>query len=199
LVPLSASNSGRVIAGRCARLQAIALAFAFAGALPLPVDAQSAPPAAPSTTETQDAARLVREGRLDDAMKLIEQALTKNPRNAQARFLRAVILADTGKSAEASAAFEAMTQEFPELPEPYNNLAVIHAAAGRYDTARAHLLRAIAVAPNYLTAHENLGDLHIAMAAEAYAQAARLDPGSSSLKAKLQLARDASTRLRAAR
>jgi Flp pilus assembly protein TadD len=161
--------------------------------------AQALPQTPAPVTETQEIEKLVRERKYDDALQRLDALLAKAPRNAQARFLRGVVLADTGRSAEASAAFEAMTQEFPELPEPYNNLAVIHAAAGRYDTARALLLRAIDVAPNYVTAQENLGDLYVAIAADVYARALKLDPNNAALKAKLQLARDAGAKLRAAR
>jgi colicin import membrane protein len=183
--------------------QIAAAALTVAGSLALAgaAAAQSAslPPLVPATTETQDIEKLVRERQYDDALKRLDALLAKTPRNVQARFLRAVVLADTGRTAEAVAAFEAMTQEFPELPEPYNNLAVIHAAAGRYDVARALLLRAIDVAPNYLTAQENLGDLHLAIAADVYAKALKLDPNNAALKAKLQLARDTSAKLRASR
>lgn len=184
-------------------VQIAAAALALAGSLVLAgaASAQSAtlPPLVPTTTETQDIEKLLRERQYDDALKRLDALLAKSPRNAQARFLRGVVLADTGRTAEAVAAFEAMTQEFPELPEPYNNLAVIHAAAGRYDPARALLLRAIDVAPNYVTAQENLGDLHLAMAADIYAKALKLDPNNAALKAKLQLARDTSAKLRAGR
>ncbi|MDZ7653207.1 MAG: tetratricopeptide repeat protein [Burkholderiaceae bacterium] len=184
-------------------LQVAAAALALAGSLGLcgaaSAQSTSVPAVVPTTTETQDIEKLVRERQYDDALKRLDALLAKAPRNAQARFLRGVVLADTGKTAEAVATFEAMTQEFPELPEPYNNLAVIHAAAGRYDTARALLLRAIDVAPNYVTAQENLGDLHLAMAADVYARALKLDPGNAALKAKLQLARDAGAKLRASR
>lgn len=159
----------------------------------------STPQVTAEPTEAQQVETLVRQQRYDDALKRADAVLAKNPRNLQVRFLRAVIYSDTGRTAEATAAFEAMTQEFPELPEPYNNLAVLHAAAGRYDTARALLLRAIDVAPNYVTAQENLGDLHLAMAADVYARALKLDPNNAALKSKLQLARDAGSKLRSAR
>jgi len=183
----------------------VALAGAAAITVAAPALAQMAPLApgekAPAVvpTEAQEIEKLVRERQFDQALQRADTILARNPRNLQVRFLRAVVLSDTGKTAEATAAFEAMTQEFPELPEPYNNLAVLHAAAGRYDSARALLLRAIEVAPNYITAQENLGDLHMAIAADVYARALKLDPENAVLKSKLQLARDASARLRAAR
>ena len=153
----------------------------------------------PPLTEPQQIEQLVRERKYADALKRADDWLVKNPRNAQVRFLRAIALAETGKGADAQAALEAMTSEFPELPEPYNNLAVMHAAAGRYELARSLLQRAIDVAPNYLTARENLGDLHIAMAADVYTRALALDPNNASLKARLQAATEAAGRLRSAR
>jgi Flp pilus assembly protein TadD len=193
----------RTVSSIAHAVQVAVSALVLAGSLVLSgiASAQSAtpPPLVPTTTETQDIEKLVRERQYDDALKRLDALLARTPRNVQARFLRAVVLADTGRTAEAVAAFEAMTQEFPELPEPYNNLAVIHAAAGRYDVARALLLRAIDVAPNYVTAQENLGDLHLAMAADVYARALKLDPNNAALKAKLQLAREAGAKLRASR
>jgi Flp pilus assembly protein TadD len=189
----SIAHAVKVAAATLALVGGVALSGAASA------QAATTPGLVPTTTETQDIEKLVRERKYDDALKRLDALLSTAPRNVQARFLRAVVLADTGRTAEAVAAFEAMTQEFPELPEPYNNLAVIHAAAGRYDPARALLLRAIDVAPNYVTAQENLGDLHLAMAADVYARALKLDPNNAALKAKLQVARDAGTKLRASR
>jgi tetratricopeptide (TPR) repeat protein len=110
-----------------------------------------------------------------------------------------VILADQGKPAEAIAVFESLMRDFPELPEPYNNLAVLLAAQGRYEQARTLLQQAIDAQPNYVTAYENLGDLHIALAADAYQRGAKLAPNDASLARKLALAREIGTRLRAAR
>ncbi|HEU0204252.1 MAG TPA: tetratricopeptide repeat protein [Burkholderiaceae bacterium] len=154
-------------------------------------------PTAP--TEQSEIARLVQEKQLQPALERAEKFLAKEPRNAQVRFLRAVILADLGRTDEAIAAFEALMQDFPELPESYNNLAVIHAGEGRLEQARVLLERAIEAQPNYVTAHENLGDLHVAMAADAYRRASSLDPKSATLKAKLALAREVGTKLRSAR
>jgi tetratricopeptide (TPR) repeat protein len=140
---------------------------------------------------------LAKQGQLDRALERAETHLQKNPRDVQVRFMRGVILSDLKRPADAIAVFEAMTQDFPELPEPYNNLAVLHAAQGRYEQARSLLQRATAVQPNYVTAHENLGDLYMAMAAQAYEQALKLDTGNRGLQDKLRLARETSARLRA--
>ncbi len=155
-------------------------------------------PAAPPG-EREEIARLVRDRQLDAALVRAEAFLAKSPRDAQMRFLRGVILADQGKPAEAIAVFESLMQDFPELPEPYNNLAVLLAAQGRYEQARALLQRAIDAQPNYVTAYENLGDLHIALAADAYQRGAKLAPNNASLARKLALAREVGGKLRAAR
>jgi Flp pilus assembly protein TadD len=184
-------------------LRSVAFAVALlvvAAALVLPgVGRAQADAAATEAVELREIDRLARELRLDEALRRLDALLERSPRNVQARFLRAVLLGEAARSDEAAAAFEAMTQEFPELPEPYNNLAVIHAAAGRYEVARALLLRAIDVAPNYVTARENLGDLYLAMAADVYARALALDPGNAALERKLKLAREAAAGLRAGR
>lgn len=176
-----------LVAACCAVVAAVAQAQASLG-----VDPPTAAP--PSDTEQLD--RLVQAKRYDEALKLADKVLRAQPRNAQVRFQRAVVLADMGQRADAVAALEALTQEYPELPEPYNNLAVLQAAGGQYDVARSLLLRALTVQPNYVTAQENLGDLYVAMAVEAYAQAGKLDPASAILKAKLALVRDTNLKLR---
>jgi Flp pilus assembly protein TadD len=74
-----------------------------------------------------------------------------------------------------------LTQEFPELPEPYNNLGVLLAAQGNYPAANEALLLAIQARPNYKVALQNLGDLYAAMAQQAYAKARSLADDKSVL------------------
>jgi Flp pilus assembly protein TadD len=113
--------------------------------------------------------------------------------------MRGVILTELGKTIEASAVFETLIQEFPEMPEPYNNLAVLHAAQGRYESAYRLLQQALVAQPNYVTAYENLGDLHLSMAEQAYGKAVELDANSRTAKAKLEVARELNARIRAVR
>jgi tetratricopeptide (TPR) repeat protein len=113
--------------------------------------------------------------------------------------MRGVILAEQGKTVEAAIVFERLTQEFPELPEPYNNLAVIHAAQGRYESAYRLLQQALVAQPDYATAYENLGDLYLSMAEQAYGKALGLDASNRVAKAKLETARELNARIRAVR
>jgi len=150
-------------------------------------------------TPVQEVQRLIAAGQLKQALGRADAELAKNPRNAQLRFLRGVIQTEMKDTAAARATFEKLTQDFPELPEPYNNLAVLYAAEGRLDNARRALESALIAAPNYGTAYENLGDLYLQMAADAYQRAATLEPGNRQASAKLVLAREIITKVRTAR
>ena len=136
---------------------------------------------------------------LAGALKRADAFLLKNPRDLQVRFLRGVILTDQNKNDDAIAAFESLTQDFPELPEPYNNLAVLRANEGQLDLARSLLMQAIIAQPNYVTAYENLGDVYVSLAAESYQRALKLDANNKTAQNKLALAREISAKLRAVR
>lgn|GEM_PF-1050571 len=168
----------------------------------------AAPPAATTPSEPGSeenitpAARIalaLRKGDKTGALKIADEFLATRPRDAQMRFLRAVVLGDLNRTDEAVAALESLTEDFPELPEPYNNLAVIRANQGKLAPAERYLQLAIAAQPNYVTARENLGDLYISMAAAAYAGAARLEPENLALKKKLTMTRELGGKLRSAR
>jgi tetratricopeptide (TPR) repeat protein len=150
-------------------------------------------------TEADEIARLMKEKDLNAALARADAFLARNPRDLQVRFLRGVILTDQNKTADAVAAFESLTQDFPELPEPYNNLAVLHANQGQLDLARSLLQQAIVAQPNYVTAYENLGDVYVSLAAESYQRALSLDPNNRSAQSKLALAREISAKLRSVR
>jgi Flp pilus assembly protein TadD len=131
-----------------------------------------------------------RAGRPDEALATAERALQTDPRNPQLRFLRGVVLAERQRTDEAIEAFRTLTQDFPELPEPYNNLAVLYAARGDWDAARQAVEQSLRAVPGYALAHENLGDIHLQLAARAFEQAARLDPRSATARTRLSLTRE---------
>jgi tetratricopeptide (TPR) repeat protein len=90
-----------------------------------------------------------------------------------------------GRPAEAIAVFSKLTEDYPELPEPYNNLAVLYARQKQYDKARTALEMAIRTYPGYATAYENLGDVHANLASQAYDKALQLDPAKKIAQTKL--------------
>ncbi len=153
--------------------------------------------AAPSAL--QEVQRMIAAGQPKQALTRVDAELLKNPRNVQMRFVRGVIQTEMKETAAARETFERLTQDFPELPEPYNNLAVLYAADGQLDNARRALEAALIAAPNYGVAYENLGDLYLQMAADAYQRAAKLEPANRQATAKLALAREIITKVRAAR
>lgn len=134
--------------------------------------------------------RQYRAGNLTEALSAVDAALTHSPRDVQLRFLRGVLLADTQRTAEAIESFRSLTEDFPELPEPYNNLAVLHAGTGELDKARGALESALRALPDYSTAHENLGDVYVRMAMRAYDRAAKVDPAARTAQAKLTMVRE---------
>ena len=147
-------------------------------------------PAAAQTDELQDASQLLKQGQLDRALERVEAYLKGKPKDARGRFLKGLILAEQNKPNDAIKVFTEMTQEFPELPEPYNNLAVLYASQGQYDKARSALEMAIRTHPSYATAHENLGDIYAKMASQAYDKALQLDKGNTTAQTKLNLIKD---------
>lgn len=118
-----------------------------------------------------DVERMIRNGQYEQASQVSRQHLQKNPQDPQMRLLRSRILDARGEKVEATAALESLTQEFPELPEPHNNLAVLYAGQGRLQDALASLHKAVAARPDYAVALENLGDLYLSMALQAFQQA----------------------------
>ena len=137
--------------------------------------------------EYTDVSRLVKAGQMSQALGLIEQHLSSKPRDPQMRFIKGVIFTETGRSADAITEFTSLTQDFPELPEPYNNLAVLYASQRQLDKARELLEMAVRTNPAYATAHENLGDVHAQLAQQSYARSQQLDASQPSLAPKLAL------------
>lgn len=146
---------------------------------------QGTSPAQPD--ELARAEQLLKQGRPDAALARVESYLAGHPGDARGRFLKGVILAEQKKSEEAIRVFTDLTYDFPELPEPYNNLAVLHAARGEYEKARMALETAIRADPKYAVAHENLGDIYAKMAAQSYERAAQLDRRNRRAATKLKL------------
>ncbi len=140
--------------------------------------------------DLKEAQKLYGQGKLPAALEKIDTYLVAQPRDAQGRFLRGLVLTDQKRTPEAIQVFTALTEDFPELAEPYNNLAVLYAAQGNYERARAVLEIAIQTHPSYALAHENLGDIYAQLAARAYDRALQLDRGNTSAGAKSAKAKE---------
>jgi len=138
----------------------------------------------------KEASTLVRERRFVEANIKLETLLKDRPREPQARFLKGVVETEEGRADAAIAMFRGLIEDYPELPEPYNNLAVLQAQRGDYDAARASLEIAVRTAPNWAVARENLGDIYVRLAGAEYERSAKLDRDNKSAPAKLALVRE---------
>ncbi len=174
---------------RLSRLSASCGSFGFSAVLRVLSVAIALTCSAAYADEYADVNVLVRAGKLAEALTKADQYLVAKPRDPQMRFIKGVIQTEAGKPADAIATFTQITQDYPELPEPYNNLAVLYAGQSQFDKARAALEMAIRTNPSYATAHENLGDVYAKLASQAYSKALQLDGGNTGVQPKLALIR----------
>jgi tetratricopeptide (TPR) repeat protein len=147
----------------------------------------AAPAFADNLPEVQ---RLIKQAQYPQALEKVDAYLSNKPKDAQGRFLKGLIFTEMNKPAEAIAVFTKLTEDYPELPEPYNNLAVLYAQQKQYDKARTALEMAIRTHPSYAIAYENLGDVYAKLASQAYDKALQLDNSNSTTQNKLALIRD---------
>ncbi len=138
----------------------------------------------------KDAATLVQDHQYVRAQEKLDALLATRPREPRARFLKGVVESEQGRTDAALVVFRSLIEDYPELPEPYNNVAVILAQRGEFESARLALETAIRTAPEWSVAHENLGDIYARLAAVEYAQAAKFDKTNKTAPAKLVLVRD---------
>ncbi|MBI2732914.1 MAG: tetratricopeptide repeat protein [Aquabacterium sp.] len=136
-----------------------------------------------------DVQKLLAAGKNTEALQKADQFLASKPRDPMMRFLRGISLSQAGRTPEAITTFTKLTEDFPELPEPFNNLAVLYAQQGQYDKARTALEMAIRTNPSYATAYENLGDVYAKLASQAYSKALQIDTRSQ-VAPKLAMIRD---------
>src|ERR1043165_5659541 len=160
------------------RVLATLLAVVLGAALPALAD------------ELDDASKLLKAGQREQALERVNRVLAQKKDDPQARFLKGVILTEQGNTREAIDIFTKLTQDHPNLPEPYNNLAVIYAGQGQYEKARAALEQSIRTHPSYATAYENLGDVYAKLASQAYDKALQIDKSNAGAQHKLSLVRE---------
>ena len=140
--------------------------------------------------DLQDINRMLKAGQSQQALDRVNVYLTSKPKDAVGRFIRGLAQAELGKTNDAITTFQSLTEDYPELPEPYNNLAVLYSSKGQFEKARVALELAIQTHPSYSTAHENLGDIYAKLASQAYDKALQLDKGNGTVATKLNLVRD---------
>ncbi|SIR20527.1 nuclear transport factor 2 family protein [Pseudacidovorax sp. RU35E] len=162
------------------RIPSRLLAVALACAMPF---------AAAWADEYDNVEQLIQQRKFDEGLAQADKFLREKPQDLQMRFLKGVANLEAGRRPEAINIFEQLTRDAPNLPEPYNNLAVIYAGQGDFDKARGVLERAIRTNSSYATAYENLGDVYARLASEAYGKALQLDKGNAAVQPKLAVIR----------
>ena len=123
-----------------------------------------------------DVSRLIQSGQLEKAQQQVDQRLKTAPTDPQMRLLLSRIQDAQGQTQAAMDTLQGLTQSFPELPEPHNNLAVLLARENRHADALVSLQAAIQARPDYAIALENMGDVYAALASNAYAKALQIAP-----------------------
>lgn len=140
-----------------------------------------------ASRSVDEVAQLLDQGNAKQAAKQAETYLKQNPGDVEMRFMQGVIATEQKHSAQAIKIFSTLIRDYPNMPEPYNNLAVLYAADGQERKAAEALEQAIRTNPSYTTAHENLGDLYARMASEAYSKALQLDGSRKAIPPQLAL------------
>jgi len=128
------------------------------------------------STPHNDVRKLLRQAKYPQALLVVNKSLATNPRDPQMRFWQGFIFEQLGQPEMAQKVYLDLTQEYPELAEPHNNLGVLYAAKGDYPRAKASLDAALRANPNYAAAHENMGDLLVNMARQAYERSLAIEP-----------------------
>jgi tetratricopeptide (TPR) repeat protein len=127
---------------------------------------------AASATPDAEAYRLMRAGRLAEALRLAQQAVAGKTICSPTHGVLAMILLRLGRAEEADAVVESAAQYPPGAGDAYNSLAHVSVALGRHERANALYRRAVELSPtvsrhwfNLASSERSLGRLAEAEAA----------------------------------
>ena len=137
--------------------------------------------------DVSDVQAMLASGKPAKALKKVDQLLVAKPNDPDLRLQRGVALSQLNRQAEAIVVFQKLIESHPELPGPYNNLAVLYGNQGDYEKARQALELAFRTNPTYATAFQNLGDVYARLAGQAYKKALALDKPDGGPPLKLSL------------
>ena len=131
--------------------------------------------------------KLLRQEKYERAVVLIDKYMAVNPRDPQMRFWKAWITDRTGDKQVALNMYLSLTQDYPEIAEPFNNLAVLYAAKGQFSVAKEALDAALRANPNFADAHENMGDVLIQLANYSYQRSLQINPTQRGVSRKITI------------
>ncbi len=133
---------------------------------------------------------MIDQGRSQEALDVIAkrsaqlEAQGSGGADVQLMFLHARALAALGRHDNAIEIYLKMTTQYPELPEPWNNLAAEYVKQGKLDMAQDALNMALSANPHYGAAKANMGQVQLMLAQQSFQDAAQLGVGGSQAKAK---------------
>lgn len=113
--------------------------------------------------------------------------LRKTPQDDQILFLTALAFQQDQQPQQALKYYQQLNQHNPGLPEPLNNMALIHLQQGDHDQAVDALIASLKTHPAYATAWQNLRNLYQGLASEAYRKALSEENKTSKVLDKIQL------------
>jgi tetratricopeptide (TPR) repeat protein len=124
-----------------------------------------------SATPIEEIQRLIDQNSFSLAATTGDQILIEQPTNAKIQFLTAYAYQMDQQMNRAKELYEHLIQEYPELPEPRNNLAMIYLDKGNSDKASQLLIDALNTHSSYSMAYNNLGRIYRSIASATYRQA----------------------------
>jgi len=128
---------------------------------------------------TEHIEKLLARGMFSEALQAIAARKTEREAAAapgadvQLLFLEARALAALQRREEALAIYRHMTERYPELPEPWNNLAAEYMRLNQPERAQEALQMALTANPNYAMAQANLGAVRLMLAQQSLQNAAQ--------------------------
>jgi tetratricopeptide (TPR) repeat protein len=148
---------------------------------------------APENTLLAQGLRLAEQGRLHEALPLLQQAVRQQPHSALAHQNLGVALAQAGRREEAVAALQEALRLRPDYADACFNLGNVLREMGRLDEALERFRQAVALRPDHASAHNNLGlalteARRPEQAVESLRQAVALQPGMKEAHNNLGLA-----------
>ena len=143
---------------------------------------------AAASKQINQAYQQLESGNTNAALQISNTILRSDPKNPDARFVKGMVLANKGKTAQAINIFKKLTIDYPNNPEPWNNLASLYAKQEKYHQARDALISAINTHSSYATAYENLGNIYSKMAVIAYNRALDVEKSNQKKPVNVQLA-----------
>ena len=130
--------------------------------------------------------KLLKQEKFTDAQDFIENYLADHPNDPQMKFWMALLLNKKGQTQESLKVYREITQLYPELPEPHNNLGILLAKTGELDEAKTEFEMALREQPDLANTMENLSHVYLLLTQQTLQKALTLNPQSHSLAAQLQ-------------